>query len=73
MDKQFAGFIVILVGITMWGKIGIKQTNKILSSIDSMKYECMGPVANKVDSIPDSIFVNEYKDIDTTDYYMEGK
>jgi len=49
------------------------RTDKILLSIDSMKYECIGTIANKVDSIPDSIFVDKYEDIDTTDYYMEGK
>lgn len=44
-----------------------QRHQEVLNAIDSIRAECIGSIET------DSNFVESYEEIDTVDYYMEGK
>lgn len=59
-------FTVLLASMVLWNTRANRSNDvnneRLLRAIDSLRQECTVPIE------PDSIFVNSYRDIDTTDY-----
>jgi len=66
MDRLNVMFLTLVILIIISEVVDIQNKNILLKSIESIRDECISPNA-----IQDSIFVDEYKDIDTLDRYYE--